>query len=192
MTTIRLRNAARYYRQLPHQQAALDWLETTLTPAQLTEFAKLYRAEPPAPKVEPYLLMRPTGRLDQFGGVLFSLSKTVDGKPVDAVLAISGAPGKTAVPVSHDYSGSMRPCPQGRFKLGGVERGAWGAAIGNIWISVYGTEPRQAIGIHSDANRGQAPGSAGCVCPLTDADMEQVARWRQEGIDILVVDHGFT
>lgn len=191
--TINLRDAAQYYQRLPHQQAAFDWLQGQIPADKLTEFAKRYRATPPKPAPETsYMLMTRTGQQDQYGGELFSLQLCSGSKVLESMSVISGAPGKAPVPVDQDYSGSMRPCPQGRFKLGGVERGNWGEAIGSLWISVYGTEPnRSAIGLHLDANRSYSPGSAGCVCPLVPSDMERVARWRAAGADVLVVDHGF-
>ena len=44
--TINLVDAAKYYKELPHQQEALEWLQSQLTPEQLNEFAKKYRTEP--------------------------------------------------------------------------------------------------------------------------------------------------
>ena len=48
MSVIRLANAAKHYKELPHQLAAWNALEETLTPKQLQAFADLYRvaAEP--------------------------------------------------------------------------------------------------------------------------------------------------
>jgi len=44
--TINLVDAAKYYKELPHQQEALGWLQSQLTPEQLKEFATRYRTEP--------------------------------------------------------------------------------------------------------------------------------------------------
>lgn len=43
--TIRLKDAAKYYNELPHQLKAWDWLEQNTPPNTLTEFAKQYRNE---------------------------------------------------------------------------------------------------------------------------------------------------
>lgn len=51
--TIRLVDAARWDRQLPHQMAAWQWLQEQLTPQQLAEFAVLYRAGPASSQVQP-------------------------------------------------------------------------------------------------------------------------------------------
>lgn len=43
---ISLQNAAKYYKELPHQQEAWDYLTSLLTPTELEKFAKLYRSAP--------------------------------------------------------------------------------------------------------------------------------------------------
>ena len=43
---ITLVNAAKFYEELNHQREAWQWLERQLTPAQLQEFARLYRRSP--------------------------------------------------------------------------------------------------------------------------------------------------
>jgi hypothetical protein len=50
---ISLNDAAKYYKGLPGQKAAFDYLLSLLTPAELEKFAKLYRDNPPPvnPKV---------------------------------------------------------------------------------------------------------------------------------------------
>lgn len=48
MTTIRLANAAKHDQGLPHQLAAWNALQETLTAKQVNDFAELYRAAPPA------------------------------------------------------------------------------------------------------------------------------------------------
>jgi hypothetical protein len=42
--TIKLIDAAKYYKELPHQLAAWNWLQDQLTKEQLDEFAELYRS----------------------------------------------------------------------------------------------------------------------------------------------------
>jgi hypothetical protein len=48
MSTIKLTDAAKHYREQPHQIAAWNALQESLSPAQLSEFAQLYRAAPAA------------------------------------------------------------------------------------------------------------------------------------------------
>lgn len=51
--TIKLSNAALYYKELNHQKKAWEWLEKEMSPAQLETFAKLFREAPePSGKVE--------------------------------------------------------------------------------------------------------------------------------------------
>ena len=44
--TIKLIDAAKYYKELPHQREAWEWLQTKLSQADLDEFTKRYREEP--------------------------------------------------------------------------------------------------------------------------------------------------
>jgi len=46
MSTIQLRDAAKHFKQLPHQLAAWDWLQERVTKETLEQFAELYRADP--------------------------------------------------------------------------------------------------------------------------------------------------
>ena len=49
---IKLTDAATYYKALPHQQRAFEYLQELLTERELQHFAKLYRGEPKvAPRV---------------------------------------------------------------------------------------------------------------------------------------------
>ena len=46
MSTIQLRDAAKHFKQLPHQLAAWDWLQERVSKEALAQFAELYRADP--------------------------------------------------------------------------------------------------------------------------------------------------
>lgn len=46
MSIIQLRDAAKHFKQLPHQLAAWDWLQEQLDAETLKQFAELYRADP--------------------------------------------------------------------------------------------------------------------------------------------------
>ena len=51
---IKLIDAVSFYRELPHQTAAWNWLGEQLTPHQLEQFGELYRAAPaPKPQASP-------------------------------------------------------------------------------------------------------------------------------------------
>lgn len=49
---INLNNAAKYYKEMPHQIAAWNFLESKIPEKILDEFAEIYRAAPSEPKVE--------------------------------------------------------------------------------------------------------------------------------------------
>jgi GH24 family phage-related lysozyme (muramidase) len=46
MSTIQLRDAAKHFKQLPHQLAAWDWLQERVSKEALEQFAELYRSDP--------------------------------------------------------------------------------------------------------------------------------------------------
>jgi hypothetical protein len=46
MMSIKLTDAAKFYKELPHQKDAWDWLQKQIPAATLVEFAELYRKEP--------------------------------------------------------------------------------------------------------------------------------------------------
>lgn len=51
MGTIKLADAAKHYKELPHQLAAWSILQQSLSPQQLADFTELYRATPGATQV---------------------------------------------------------------------------------------------------------------------------------------------
>jgi hypothetical protein len=70
MSAIRLSDAAKHDLGLPHQLAAWNALQETLTPKQLKDFAELYRAAPaakPSPFANP-LLVKWQSQLDNKSG----------------------------------------------------------------------------------------------------------------------------
>ena len=52
MSTIKLTDAAKYYQEESHQIAAWNYLQSELSAEQLSEFADLFRAGPPAPTLK--------------------------------------------------------------------------------------------------------------------------------------------
>lgn len=134
-----------------------------------------------------------------FGSAKCTLALVIDAKVVETVEAISGNNGLEAVLRGEDTAGSGRPCPPGTYRLGPVEDagpgGAWGNGLGRWWISVEGTDPRQAIGIHSDdpADGSGTPGySLGCICPMTDSLTLKVMGWRNtKNADLIVVYYSY-
>ena len=144
------------------------------------------------------LHLKPTGDRDDWDCLTFVLAWTKNGEPVDQMIVLSGAPNTDIVEPADDYAGSLRPLPEGIYNVGPVERGWFGDTMGNIAVelviqSSYAANDRSAIFIHEDANRSMgSPGSAGCICPYTAADMERVAGWLNSfnRPNFIVVDHG--
>lgn len=123
------------------------------------------------------------------------------GKPVDAVAVNTGAPGHEPVLPANDWAGSLRPIPEGVYRIGPIERakyGSWGPGLGQYWVDLIGlpayrVNNRGAFGIHLDASRANSPGSAGCVVTETDAQLERILGWLRQNArpEVLVVDYGF-
>ena len=63
MSTIQLRDAAKHFKQLPHQLAAWDWLQERLSKEALEQFAELYRADPVAKDPLPAAWLAPALKL---------------------------------------------------------------------------------------------------------------------------------
>ena len=63
MSTIQLRDAAKHFKQLPHQLAAWDWLQERISKEALEQFAELYRADPVAKDPLPAAWLAPALKL---------------------------------------------------------------------------------------------------------------------------------
>jgi GH24 family phage-related lysozyme (muramidase) len=63
MSTIQLRDAAKHFKQLPHQLAAWDWLQERVSKEALEQFAELYRADPVAKDPLPAAWLAPALKL---------------------------------------------------------------------------------------------------------------------------------
>jgi hypothetical protein len=83
-----------------------------------------------------HLTRHKNGR-DQFGCSLFDLSLMRSGRIVDVMAVVSGAPGRSPVPPSTDFPGSMNPIPEGVYRVGRVDEtlGSFGPALGRFWES---------------------------------------------------------
>lgn len=96
--------------------------------------------------------------------------------------------------------GNYEPIPEAEYDLGPVEwaggkdnwAASWGNGLGAVWIQIH--EPgggRGAFGIHLDANRAAAPGSAGCIVFRDQATMRDfLGFFSQHKPGALVVDYG--
>lgn len=104
-----------------------------------------------------------------------------NGKEIDAVTAVSGIAGRQNFrALAGERRGVLEPCPEGRYyNIGPLEwagnpgdyQTVHSAALGPVVIEIYG---ERAIMLHVDGN---VPGSAGCLCPCTMAEMRTVVAW---------------
>jgi len=204
---IKLANVIRYWKGLPQQVEAVNWLDRSLTDEQREQFGLIFRADPAmlevtpsapvaAPAVNPAsgeirLELNWTGKYHASGFRIFRLALMNGDRCVDQIAALSGA-GFTQredfVHPSKDYSGSLRCLPEGIYQLGAVEdsttqgSASWGDALGRYWSSIDAigkskVNSRGDFGIHLDNNASYSPGSAGCICPFDPKDILRYVQW---------------
>lgn len=97
-----------------------------------------------------------------------------------------------------DTPGSLRPIPEGVYKIGRVEHNphGWGQGLGNWWVDLIPVKPankRSAFGIHLDSNRnGGSPGSAGCPVAATADRLDRILKWieAKNRPEFFYVDYG--
>jgi lysozyme len=129
---------------------------------------------------------------------------------VESLKVVSGAPGAQRFLLFSDpdsFPGSLQPIPQGRYSIGDIDwaggKDNYSAShvhptdgIGPVWVPLVGrqSDDRDAFGFHVDWNwiqRRENPGSAGCVCPTSLADLKELVRLLREfDPRLLVVDWG--
>lgn len=107
------------------------------------------------------------------------------GQEVDHVRGISGiAKRQNFRTLAHEVRGMFEPIPEGRYRnIGSPEwhgkvgdhTDKWSEALGAVVIEIYGD---RAIMLHIDGN---APGSAGCLCPITYPELDKVLSWWAAG-----------
>lgn len=177
-------NVIRYYKSYAHQKEALKLLEEYLNsnPELVYKFYSIWRQNTATNAYS--LLLYPTNNKDSNNLIIFNLDLLKDNKRIDRVSVRSGAPSaQVLLPPDKDYSGSLRPIPEGNWIVGKPERspiGSWGEGIGEWWIELTPINPkhnRQNIGIHLDANSSYSPGSAGCIVTTTKRDLEKIIEW---------------
>jgi len=204
MALIDLVDAFKYYKGQPGQVEAADYLNEILDDAEKAHFQELYRKAPPpappAPKTETYIYCKWSGKYDEFGLKIFGMYLIGgEGKPVDKLAVCSGQ--SYAQDIVHpldDYSGSMRPCPEGVYDLGEIDDIGYDPGSGDgfgryvIALNPRASIQRSALLIHADRNRATSPGSAGCLCPYLPENMDKVVSWvrQKSGPKYLVMDHG--
>lgn len=195
-----LENVIKYYKQLPHQKEAIKLLQEYINKDQdiVTRFLSKWRQ---LDKIDAYtLLLYPTEKKDSRGLIIFNLDLLKNGKRIDRVCVNSGAPSaQVLLPPEKDYSGSLRPIPEGNWIVHPPEKapyGSWGEGLGEWWIELTPINPRhnrKNIGIHLDANREYSPGSAGCIVTSSKKDLEKIITWIWNyGVKSLTVTYNFT
>ncbi len=135
-----------------------------------------------------HLLCHPTSHRDN--GLIRWWLWLVNGDRRDRVNVYSGAPTAQLLNSgSSDYSGSLRPIPVGRYRLGSIEHNplGWGASIGHYWVDLIPypdtqTYGRSAFGIHLDANyyTPNGRGSAGCIVTPHQRDLDRILGWLRQ------------
>jgi hypothetical protein len=204
---IQLPDCFKWWKNLPQQIDAVEWLNNQLTDEQRAEFGRRFRANPTAaiaikdaPEIEEvpadveqdvWLKMNWTGSYDPDGFRIFKLALYNNGNIVDQISVLSGAgvtQDEAFVRPEDDYSGSLRCLPEGIYNLGIVEdsrdEGAesWGEGIGRWAIALnvidnHAVNNRSAFYIHDDSNRDYSKGSAGCICPFKADGMQRIIGW---------------
>jgi hypothetical protein len=199
--SIKMFDAFKYYKGTPGQVEAIAFLEKLLTEEDRLKFQELYRKPNPKPTTPPaiYLYVKWSGHYDEEGLKIFGMYLMNGDKVVDKVAVCSGQSYAQDTPWPlDDYSGSMRPCPEGVYDLGAVDDIGYdpGSSDGfGQWVIPLNPRAaikRSALQIHSDRNRATSPGSAGCLCPYDVGNMQKVVAWcmAKARPTYCIVDHG--
>jgi lysozyme len=199
---IKILDTYKFYKGLPGQVKAAEYLESVLTSAELEKLAKLYRSNP-APTTLPstvYLLCEKTDGYDEFGLRILRLSLMNGDRTIDKIAVCSGQSyAQEFINPRDDYSGSMRPAPEGVWDIGKIDDLGYDPGssdgFGRYFVPIVqrnAPNNRSAFGLHEDRNRVTSPGSAGCLSPYTIADMQKIITWLKAAAkpQYLVVDWG--
>ncbi|MBW4648945.1 MAG: hypothetical protein KME06_09605 [Kastovskya adunca ATA6-11-RM4] len=169
--SIQLTQAAQYFQDLPHQTAALQWLQSQTNSEILEEFAKRWRDAP----IRPLSIFTPPSDLPKLAVFEMKLGRSPQlllgnltfynesGQQLLRVVVTSGASGYQSA--SNFSSRGRGPCPPAKnlqISTNGIyipKKGVEGMfyPILPFLMREYG---RSDIGLHFDGN---VPGSAGCI-----------------------------
>jgi hypothetical protein len=141
----------------------------------------------------PFLYLTRTHKTNGAGLELLKLQYFKDGKSVDSINVVSGAPGAQQFRIgSRSRSGSLEPLPEGRWGVEDVQwqagrdnySGNWGAGLGPVSTPLRylgpGTTERSSIEIHIDSNARTSPGTAGCIGIANEADYRKFVNWLRD------------
>lgn len=125
------------------------------------------------------------GVLNANGLEVLRFALWVNGEEKRHVSGISGiAKRQNFRTLAHEQRGAFEPIPEGRYRSIGMPEwhgkvgdhtDKWSEALGAVVIEIYG---ERAIMLHIDGN---VPGSAGCLCPLSYAELDEVLSWWAAG-----------
>lgn len=207
---INLVNAAKYFRNDPHQLKAFEYLDSQITPSQRQQFGLLYRALPPNKslnvlKPSPiFVFDMPLGdnavdniivgtlRLKGFpNGDSLTEWKCTSGQPGYQYSSATSMKGLGALP-GHRYikdsngnaikNYTVLTSPYDLTDVKGIEGNAFHILPDPVNISGVW---RSELMIHNDSNRLYSPGSAGCIVTITNDsfnEIEQImSKLRQSG-----------
>lgn len=202
MAAIDFLSTYKYYKGLPGQVKAAQYLDKILTAQQKEDFAALYRSnpKPTAPPPTVYLLCEKTDGYDPQGGRILRLSLMNGDRTVDKIAVCSGQSyAQEFIDPRNDYSGSMRPAPEGIYDIGAIDDlghdPGSSDGFGRYFVPIVqrsAPNNRSAFGLHEDRNRSTSPGSAGCLSPYNSSDMAKIISWLKSTAkpQYLVVDWG--
>lgn len=198
---IKLPDAVRYTVWNGAQNDAWDYLDKNCPLDIKLEFQKRFRAKPPVKQesAQTYIYAKWSGKYDQYQNKIFGMYLTDGVNALDKLPCTSGQ--SYAQDVVHpldDYSGSMRPLPEGIYNIGKLDDIGYdpGSSDGfGRWVFPLNPQAkiaRSALLVHADRNRATSPGSAGCLCPYTPEEMLKFVTWMSAKPRpmCLVMDHG--
>lgn len=151
-----------------------------------------YEVEKPQNSEGRFVLV--SGRKDIYGAQVYLLK--AGGLDIEC---ISGAIGSMPCHPYEDYPGSYRPIPEGLYDVGkpqhDIRYAIPGDPIGPDWIDLY---PKTNIGgrsgilIHKDYNWQTSPGTAGCISPTRNRDMDVIIELvKSHQLETLRVSYGY-
>jgi hypothetical protein len=192
----------KFYKGTQAHRDCLNYIVSCLTPEELKKATELWR-QPPSPEAkakDSYIYACWSGKYDPSNDLkVFGMYLVVDGQVVDKIPFNSGQSyAQDVVAPESDYSGSMRPLPEGIYDIGLLDDLGYdpGSQDGfGQWV--YPLNPRfkmsrSALLVHCDRNRTTSPGSAGCACPYNIDAMLQFVGWMsaKNRPAMFVMDHG--
>lgn len=136
-----------------------------------------------------YLIPLYSSSLKEGALVPLQLHLIKDGRSHGQLPALSGQPGAQRfrrADSQDSYPGSLEPIPEGVYVLAAPlwanssdHHVFFSPALGPVWVGLNPVQPmkRGSFGIHLDANRKYAPGSAGCVVLASMKEIHELLTW---------------